>query len=225
MIGRGWGAAVGCCMGLATLAACSSGPEVPAGATAGEPQMQQSAVPGTLVWRKPGLQAAQYGSFIIGRPDIYNGSDADFGGASEADKQAMAQYMDTEFRRALGQRYPITSTPGPHTATLDLTLVGMSDNVPVAATASRIAPVGIVSNVVRAATDSPPTFTGTVTIKGEFRDSKTGERLATFVTTKAPNAIDLGATLSTKDAQQAAINNAANDLRDSIANAQTAAVH
>jgi hypothetical protein len=188
--------------------------------------MQESAsVPGTLVWRKPGLNPAQYDSFIIGNADIYQGSDAKFGKASDEDKVAMAQYMDQEFRRALGERYQITNAAGPHTARLQLTLVGMTDNVPVAATASRIAPVGIVANVVRSATDSPPTFTGTVTIKGDFLDSQTGERLATFVTTRAPKAIDLGATLSTKDAQEAAINTAANDLRDSIANAQTAGLH
>jgi hypothetical protein len=100
----------------------------------------------------------------------------------------------------------------------------MTDNVPVLATASRVAPVGIVANVAKAAAGQPPSFTGTVTVEGEFFDSVTGEPIATFISTRAPRAIDIGATLTSTDAHQAAIASIADDLRDSIGKAQTASV-
>lgn len=214
--------ALTCGVALAALTACSTGPSTPKGmSTTG---MQESPnMPGTLVWKKPGLNAAQFSAFEIPSPDIYNGPDASFGGATEQNKQAMAQYMVQEFRTALSQQFRITDKPGPNTAKLQLTLVGFSDNVPVAATVSRVAPVGIVANVVRYSANQPPTFSGTVTIKGEFTDSVTGERLATFVTTHAPEAIDIGATLSSLDAQHQAIDGAAIQLRDGITKAQAQA--
>jgi hypothetical protein len=193
-------------------------------AKAGQPLAEAANVPGTLVWKKPGLNPAQYTSFIITAPDVYQGGDADFAGATAADKQALASYMGQEFRRALGERYRITNTPGPNTARLQLTLAGMSDNVPVAATASRIAPVGIVTNIARSAAGASPTFTGNVTIQGQFFDSVSGTPIATFVTTRSPKAFDLGATLSSQDAHQAAITATADDLRDALQKSQTAAL-
>ncbi|MDA8232924.1 MAG: DUF3313 domain-containing protein [Magnetospirillum sp.] len=217
--------ALGVVLAAATACSSSSGPSVPAGlAQAGQPMQESPNVPGTLVWKKPGLNPASYTSFIITPPEIYQGADASFGNATPADKQAMAAYMGREFRRALGERYRITNTPGTGTARLQLTLAGMSGNVPVAATASRITPMGIVANVTRNATGGTPTFTGTVTIEGQFFDSRTGQPLATFITTRAPSAFDLGATLTSQDAQRAAVAGAANDLRDSLARAQSAAL-
>lgn len=210
---------------LLGLAACASGPEMPSSMqSASQPMTEAPNVPGTLVWKKPGLNPAQYTSFIIDPVDVYRGSDASFGGASEADKQAMANFMGREYQRALGERYAINSAPTRNTARLKLTLAGMSDNVPVAATASRIVPVGIVANITRSAAGGNPTFTGTVTIQGQFFDAVSGEPIATFVSTRAPSALDLGATLTSRDAQQAAITGAAEDLRDALQKNQTAAL-
>lgn len=220
-----WGTALTCGLALTWLAACSSGPEAPRGvAQTNQPMQESPNVAGTLVWRKPGLNPAQYTSFIISQPTVYQGSDASWGGATDADKQSLAQYMNSDFRRALSQKYRITTTPGPNTARLDLMLVGLGDNVPVVATVSRVAPVGIVSNVVRSAAGEPPTFTGNATIKGEFFDSQNGQPLATFVTTQSPKAIDIGATLTSRDAQQAAIDAAASNLIEGMSKAQSASL-
>ena len=210
---------------LVGLAACASGPEMPTGMqSANQPMTEAPNVPGTLVWKKPGLNAAQYTSFILDPVDIYRGSDAKFGGATEEDKQAMANYMGREYVRVLSERYAVNSLPTRGTARLKLTLVGMSDNVPVAATASRIVPVGILANIANSASGGTPTFTGTVTIQGQFFDAVSGEPIATFVSTRAPSAMDLGATLTSHDAQQAAITGAAEDLREALEKNQTAAL-
>ncbi len=218
-----WARATACGLALAAVTACSTTPQVPSGlASASQPMAASPYATGTLVWKKPGLNQAAYTSFIINPIDVYRGPDAQFG--SGTDTQALAADMDRQFRQSLGERYRITNTPGPNTARLQLTLVGTTNNVPVVATTTRIAPVGIVTNVMRASTGGTPTFTGTVTVEGQFFDSRTGERLATFVTTQAPSAMDLGATLTSQDAQQAAVAVIARDLRDALERAQAAAV-
>lgn len=218
-----WACLVGCGLALAAATGCSTTPDVPSGLVrANQPMEESPYATGTLVWRKPGLNPATYTGFIVNPVEVYQGPDAKYGSGTNA--QELANYMDRQFRQSLGERYRITNTPGPGTARLQLTLVGTSDNVPVAATASRIAPVGIVTNVVRTTAGGTPTFTGTVTIEGQFFDSQTGEPLATFVTTQAPSAMDLGATLTSQDAQQAAVRVTARDLRDALARGQTAAV-
>ncbi|MCR6632830.1 MAG: DUF3313 domain-containing protein [Magnetospirillum sp.] len=214
---------IACGMIAAALAACTSSAEVPAGLSqASQPMQEAPNMPGTLVWKKPGLEPARYTSFIISPVDIYRGSDAHFGDATEADKQALATYTGREFQRALSERYSMNQGAAGQTARLQLTLVGVSDNVPVAATASRIAPVGIVANIANSAAGGNPTFTGTVTIQGQFFDAASGEPIATFVTTRAPAAFDLGATLTSRDAQEAAITGTADDLRDALQRSQTA---
>jgi hypothetical protein len=210
-------------LALTAMAACSSKPEVPPGtASANQPLAESPNFPGTLVWKKPGLNPASYTGFIIPPADVYQGADAKFG--SDTNTRQLASYMDREFRQTLGQRFRIAKSPGRGIARLQLTLVGTSNNVPVAATASRISPVGIVSNVVMASAGGTPTFTGTVTIEGRFFDSRTGEALATFVTTRAPGAMDLGATLTNLDAHEAAIAATAKDVREALEKNQTAAL-
>lgn len=214
-----------CTVIVAASAACSSSPQTPTGlANASQPMQESPNVPGTLIWKKPGLNPAKYSSFILSPVQVYRGADAQFAGATETDKTTLANYMGREFQRALSERYRITTAGAPQTARLQLTLVGASENVPVAATASRIAPVGIVANMANTAAGGNPTFTGTVTIQGQFFDSVSGEPIATFITTRGPNAFDFGATLTSRDAQEAAITATADDVRDALQKSQTASL-
>lgn len=205
---------------IMALGACSSGPEAPGGLTASGVELQQSErLPATAVWRKPGLDAAQYTSFAVAPVQIYRGADASFGDASETDKQAMANFMQQEFSRVLGQGTATGRAGTP--ARLQLTLAGMSGNVPVASTAATILPLGLVRNM--AVGGQSPVFSGSVTYKGEIYDTRTGELVAAFVTSKTPSALDVGATMSSQSAQQAAVTESAYDLRDAIRAAQQTA--
>lgn len=184
--------------------------------------MQQSErVPATAVWRKPGLNPSQYTSFQVAPVQVYRGTDADFGDATEADKQALASFMQQEFSRVLGAQNLAATARAGTPARLQLTLAGMSGNVPVASTAASILPLGLVRNM--AVGGQSPIFSGSVTYKGEVFDTRTGELVAAFVTSKTPSALDLGATLSSQAAQQAAVTESAEDLRDAIRAAQQTA--
>lgn len=216
------GLAVASVVLAATVAACASKPDQPASMAAQGPAMTSSErVPGAVAWRSPDLDPTKYTRFYIPQVKVYEGADADYGQATEQDKRAAATFMQQEFRRVLGERYAIADQPGPNTARLELTLAGLSDNVPVASSVASVAPVGLVRNIVTGS--QSPIFSGSVTYKGEVYDSQTGKLVAAFVSTKTPAPLDLGATVDSRAAQMAAITGAARDVRDAIQNAQQTA--
>ncbi|HEX6978079.1 MAG TPA: DUF3313 domain-containing protein [Alphaproteobacteria bacterium] len=208
----------------AFLGACSSnepGP-VETQATRSVPMTESSDVAGHvgMVYRASNVNPRQYTRFIVEPVQIYRGADADFGGATEQQKQQMAAFMQSELVRALGNR--VTTTPGPNVARMKVTLAGLEGNIPVAATASRLLPVGLVANVVQSARGEPGSFTGSVTYAAEVVDSMTGRPIVVAVQKRSPDAMDIGATLSSQEAQKAAITSVADAFRKKIDELQSA---
>jgi hypothetical protein len=121
-----------------------------------------------------------------------------------------------EFVRVLGERYAIVNAPAPDVARLKLTLAGVEGNTPFVATASRVLPIGLAANLAKSAAGAPGSFTGSVTFAGQFYDSTSNELIAAFLTRRAPDALDIRATLSTRDAAEAAITDSAMRLRNAI---------
>ena len=207
----------------AFLGACSSNepPPVETQATRSVPMSEQSDVAGRvgMVYRAPNVNAKQYTRFIVDPVQIYRAADANFGDATEQQKQDMARFMQSELVRTLGPR--VTTTPGPNVARIKMTLAGLEGNTPVAATASRILPVGLVANVVQSARGEPGSFTGSVTYSAEVVDSMSGTPIVVAVQKRSPDAMDIGATFSSADAQKAAITSVAEAFRKKVDEIQT----
>jgi hypothetical protein len=197
------------------LGACASSSPPTLEAAKGPP-MAEETIGGrpTLIYRAPNADLRRYTTFIVDPVDIYRGTDGQFDNATEAAKQQMAQFMRSEFVRALGNRN--ATAPGPNVARLHLTLGGLENNVPGVATVTHVVPAGLVLNVINSASNNPGSFTGSVTIAGELRNSQTNALLVSFVQKRYPDAMDIGATLSSTDAQKAAITEAADGLRKRI---------
>lgn len=208
----------------AVLGACTSEAPPPPqqSATRNMPMTESTDVAGRvgLVYRAPNVNARQYTRFIIDPVQIYRGTDANFGDATEQQKQEMAKFMQSELVRTMGDR--VTTTPGPNVARVKLTLAGLEGNTPVAATASRILPVGLVANVVQSARGEPGSFTGSVTYQAEVTDSTTGRPILVAVQKRSPDAMDIGATFSSQDAQKAAITSVAEAFRKKVDEIQSA---
>ena len=160
-----------------------------------------------LVWRAPNADMRRYTRVIIDPVDVYRGADADYGGADVQQQQQLADYMRGEFSRAIGRWAAVA--PGPGVARLKLTLAGLENNTPVVAPVSRVAPAGLVLNLGKQVMDQPGSFTGGVTIAGQLSDSVTDQPLVTFVQKRYPEAMNISATFSSRDAQEAAIRQAA----------------
>lgn len=167
-----------------------------------------------LVWRAPNLDVRRYTRVIIEPVEVYRGADADFGGADVQQQQQLADYMRGEFSRTLGQR--VAFAPGPGVARLKLTLAGLENNTPVVAPVSRVAPAGLVINLGKQVMNQPGSFSGGVTIAGQVLDSTTDQPLITFVQKRYPEAMNVVATLSSRDAQEAAIRQAAEAFKNRL---------
>lgn len=181
-------------------------------------QMSQGEAAGApaMVYRSPDANLAKYTKFWFPPADIYSGSDAEFDGASPEDKQKMAQYMQTEFIKVVGEKYAIVDSPGPGVAKVQLTLGGMKNNYPVVSAVTHVAPYGLAINLIKQAADKPAMATGYVTIAATVTDSQTNDILVSAIQNRAPDAMDIPAAFSSSDAQEAAIDQAAKAFRNRV---------
>jgi len=154
--------------------------------------LQPSQYPGTLVYRAPDIQPGKYKAIFVDSADIYRAADADFGGASEADKTRLAEKLSTDFKSALAKhRYPLVTQPGEGVVRLHLILAGIRESKPVASTALRLTPLGLGMSAGNTLAGHDSALVGSVTVSGELIDAQSGEPLAGFVATESPIALDL----------------------------------
>jgi hypothetical protein len=118
-----------------------------------------------------------------------------------------------ELKKALAPAYPVVSTPGPGTAVIQFTLIGVTTTVPYLSTATRIIPIGAAINVLSAGAGGGGTLTGSVTYGIEARDSVSDKVLASAVRDLTPGAFDLSSTLGTTETARAVARDAAAMVR------------
>jgi Protein of unknown function (DUF3313) len=177
------------CCGVLTLAGCAQTPKTTAGL---DLPLQPGQYAGTLVYRSPTIERGKYKSIFVDNADIYRQADADFGAASDADKARLAEQLTNDFRSALlKHRYPLATQSGPGVVRLHLTLAGVKESKPVAATALRLTPLGLGMSAAKTATGGSSALVGSATVAGQMFDSETGETLAGFVATESPIALDI----------------------------------
>ena len=182
-----------CCGGLVLTSCASHTPKTTGGL---DLPLQPSQYPGTLVYRAPDIPSGKYKAIFVDNADIYRAADADFGGASEEDKVRLAQKLSTDVKNALTKHhYTLASQPGQGVVRLHLTLAGIKESKPVAATALRLTPLGLGASAAKTVTGGSSALVGSVTVSGELIDTESGEALAGFVATESPIALDLSSGL------------------------------
>jgi len=201
-------------IGAIGLAACTENSSNLAGQPTKAPLAKDEVLGrAAMVYRAPNLDAKKYTKFIIDPVQIYRGTDADWSGASEQDIQEIAAFIRSELVRSLGDRFPVVTAPGPDVARIKLTLAGLENNTAVLAPISRVLPFGLAVNVTNQARDKEGSFTGSVTLSGEIVDSRSNQSLVVFAQRRGPDAMDIAATMSDRDAQKAAITSFAEAFR------------
>lgn len=169
-----------------------------------------------MVWRAPNADLRKYTRFWFPPAQVYSGADANFDGASEEDKQKMADYMHAEFVKVVGEKYQIVNGPGPGVAKVQLTLGGMKNNVPIVSPVTHLAPAGLAVNMAKQVAGKPAVATGYVTIAAQVSDSQTNETLVSVIQNRAPDAMNIPASFTSNWAQEAAIDGAAEAFRKRI---------
>jgi hypothetical protein len=145
--------------------------------------------------------------------DIYHGTDADFGNASQADKERLAAKLVNDFKAALTRHnYPLASQPGQGVVRLHLTLAGVKESKPVASTVLRLTPLGLGMSAANTVAGHSSALVGSVTVAGELIDTESGDALAGFVATESPIALDVSSGLGTLRAAELGIERGAEEF-------------
>lgn len=160
--------------------------------------------------------------FLIDPAAIYAGPDAAWKGVNEAARQEMALFVSAEFRRVLQSGYVVVDQPAAGVLRLKLTLVDMELTKPLLSAAAHLMPVGLALNLGKGGAGARGSFMGSVTLAGEISDAQTGELLAAFLTTQAPNAMDFTAMATPTAAARKEITETAEKFKAALDRARTA---
>lgn len=163
---------------------------------------------------KPGLDLTAYRNIIVEPTRVYDGADAQFEDIDADDRRRYANIVTNRLRTELAGR--LATRAGPNTARLRVTLLGMDDTTGGVATATRVTPLGIVSNAVRSVSGREGRLTGSMLLALELFDSRTGELQAAVVRRRAPDALDIPATLGTTETVEAIAREVAEDVRERL---------
>jgi hypothetical protein len=171
-------------------------------------------------YRKEGLDFKPYASVLIDPTAVYTGADAQFGKISASDQAKYADIFTTAMNRELGKVLPVVGQPGPGVLRVKMTLIGLTMTQGGLATVTRVTPIGFAMSTVKSVVGKKGTFTGSMLYGMEVTDAATGEVLVAAVRRTAPDALDIGSTLSMTDSVQSVTDKVAKDYRDRLKTAQ-----
>jgi hypothetical protein len=198
------------------LGGCAGGPQEYKGLESASKLQPSADFPHTLIYKKPGVDGKKYTKFIIDPVEIYKGEDAQFGGVPLEDQKKIAEFVKTEFTRILQNGYAIVNAPGPDVLRLKFTLAGLEKTNPAMATVTHVIPIGLVMNLGKSAAGMNGSFMGSVTLAGELYDSQTNTLVFSFLTKKAPNAMDITTVLTGLNAAKKSVTEMAEKFKENI---------
>lgn len=134
-------------------------------------------VPGLLskaayAWVKPGVNWSKYTNVYLKPVHFQFTDEKQRATVSAGDLERLKQSFNKAMQTQLGKKYPLVSNPGPGVLVIDPCLTS-------------IAPTEAGRNIALKAVGLPGIFSGGVSAEMAFSDGQTGERVATFMDTKA----------------------------------------
>jgi hypothetical protein len=156
---------------------------------------------------------------LIKPSSVFQDPGANFDGISPADLQIYADVITGALTTEMPQSFKVVQQPGPRTLAMQVTILGARRTVSGLATATRILPFGLATNAFNSSQGRGGTFTGSLLLKVEFTDSKTGDLVAAAVRRRAPDALNIGATLSMTDTVRSIAADLAKTLREKMVEA------
>jgi hypothetical protein len=199
------------------MAGCASVPlPLPHEQLASAPKLEPSgACDVPFRFRRASADSSVPSRFVIDPVTIYDGADAQFGGVSPEDRNALAGYMHQTFAEVLGEKGKSVAKPELDAGHIHLTILGIEHNTPVVSTVSHLLPIGLIINAFAQAGGQPGTFLGSVSYAVEVVDSS-GELIYACVTRQAPAALDIGSSVGFLDAAKAGVRLGAKQLRNEV---------
>lgn len=155
-----------------------------------------------------------YAKFIVETVQVYEGADNGFGDIPMTERRMMADFTQREVTRIIGEKFAVVDQPGPETMRIKLILVGVEKTNTVMRGLTYGNPMGLAMNLGKGALGKQGNFMGSVTLAGEFEDSRTGTTLAAFMGKISPFA--LAPSFLPWDAAEEGVRRFATDFRDQV---------
>ncbi|POR47465.1 uncharacterized protein DUF3313 [Paraburkholderia eburnea] len=203
-------------IGCILLAGCASTAPVPHESLPSSTQLQTNPqdkdgrVP--YVYAVPGVEWRRYTNVMVDPVAIYHGTDAQFKSTTEADRDAIAAYMQGQFTDVLKGHYTIVQVAAPDTLRIHLTLTGIATSTPVLAALTKISPAGLVINTVNNLQGRPAILTGSVSYAVDIYDSTSSRLLRAYTAWQYPGAENIAASFGALGAAKAGVRNGAQSL-------------
>jgi hypothetical protein len=161
--------------------------------------------PGSESWTyaQPVSAFAKYRTVIVEPTRVYQGADAQFEGIDYADRAKFASIMTNELSAELAKSFPRPAKPQADTLRVRLTLLGAQKTKGGIATATRVTPIGLATNAIQSVRGKRGALTGSLLYAVELYDARTNELMLAAVRRRAPDPLDVPATLSTTDTVKA----------------------
>jgi hypothetical protein len=167
-------------------------------------------------YAKPRDVFTKYRTVIVAPTEVYKGPDAQFGDISAADRVKFAGILTEALREELAKSFPTPAMPQADTLRIKVTLLGAEKTKGGVATATRVTPMGFGLSAVKSALGKGGSFTGSVLVAVEVYDARTNELLLAAVRRRAPDALDVPATLGTEETVKAVAREFADTARERL---------
>lgn len=170
-------------------------------------------------YRNPEASFTKYKRFIIEPTVVYTDPTAKWGSTTPEQRQKFATKMTDALREEISKSYGVAEQPGPDVAKMRLTLLGVNpvdDGQGVAATVSKVTPIGLALNGVKSLAGKKGSFAGSVQVAFELLDSQTETLQFAAVRRRSPNALDIGAGMTTENTVKAVADDIAEAIRKGL---------
>ncbi|TCW16371.1 uncharacterized protein DUF3313 [Raoultella sp. BIGb0138] len=170
-----------------------------------------------IPWRySPLVDWRKYNNIIIDPVQIYQGNDGQFDDMAQADRHALAAYMQVEFSKTLSTRFKEVSKPAANTLHLKLTLTGADTTPQVVGTFTKFDLAGGPYNIVQSVRGGRGLMSGSVDYAVEIYDANSHELLKAYVARQYPNAMNISATIGSLSAAEVGIEKGAQELAEML---------
>jgi Protein of unknown function (DUF3313) len=183
--------------------------------------IKETRLPNVRAYQAPDFDRSRYRALLIEPATVYRGSDAEFGGVAEQDRQRIAALLTSEFKRVLGAEFRVVDQAGPGVVRIDLALIGIDQSNPVLSTALRLTPVGLVVSASRTVQSKAAPFTGSINVAGVAYDSQSGAVVSAVQALISPAAVNVTSGLTPLRAAELSTTRAAEAFRDYLNRTRT----
>jgi hypothetical protein len=134
-----------------------------------------------LAWIKPGFIPGQHPKIMIDSVIFYYADDSPDKGIDGDEMKQFADAFNAELVKALNDKYPIVTEPGPGVGRLRVALTNLKKSKPALSAVTTVIPVGLGINLLRKGVTGSWSGSGTVSVEMMGLDSMSNEVVAVAV--------------------------------------------